>query len=209
MGITSNKRMAIAFDFDGTLISIAKRDFSVYSSILKKFNLKILDFKTYWALRKEREPILNILMINNNLENNFLSIYISEREKIIESSEYLELDKLFNYTLKTLNLVQSKYDCYLVTSRFRKEESLKQINKLNLSKYFREIIITNQNKLEAYSQIKDLIMIVGDTENDIIPAKKLGIKSFAVSSGIRSLKFLKKLEPTYLSDSIEVIIDVI
>jgi phosphoglycolate phosphatase-like HAD superfamily hydrolase len=177
--------------------------------ILKKYDLVILDFETYWSFRRERVPLFNILSINNNLENQFLNIYVSEREKLIESAEYLELDNLFSYSLKVLDQIHHRYNCYLVTSRLMKEETIKQIDQLNLTKYFKEIIITDQNKLAAYSQISNLSMIVGDTENDIIPANKLRVKSFAVSSGIRSSQFLEKLNPTYLSYSLEYILDVL
>jgi len=207
--IILNKRGAIAFDLDGTLISIEKRDYSVYCLILKKYNLKILDFETYWTLRRERQPINNILEINNQIENDFLDVYINERTKLIESKELLKLDTLFNYSIKILQQFQCNYDCYLVTSRSMKEETIHQIDQLNLNKYFSRIIITEQNKLEGYSQIPNLLLIVGDTENDIIPANKLGIESFAVSSGIRSFNFLEKLKPTYLSDSLERVLEIL
>jgi phosphoglycolate phosphatase-like HAD superfamily hydrolase len=197
-----NKREAIAFDLDGTLISIEKRDYSVYCVILKKYNLKILDFETYWALRREKEPIINILKINNHIENSFLDTYINERNKLIESKELLELDTLFSYSIEVLQKLQNRYNCYLVTSRTMKLETIQQIDQLNLNKYFNKIIITEQNKLEGFSQIPNLLLIVGDTENDLIPADLLGVKSYAVTSGIRSLKFLENLNPTYLNNSL-------
>ncbi len=205
--ITLNRRKSIAFDLDGTLISIEKRDYSVYCLILKKYNLKILNFETYWALRREKEPIINILEINNQIENGFLDVYITERTKLIESKELLELDTLFNYSIKILQLVQCNYNCYLVTSRSMKEETICQIDQLKLNKYFSRIIITEQNKLEGYSQIPNLILIVGDTENDIIPANELGVKSYAVTTGIRSSKFLANYSPTFLSDSLFDLLD--
>lgn len=207
--ITLDKRQAIAFDFDGTLISIEKRDYTVYCQILRKYNLKILDFETYWSLRREKEPIINILKINNQFENDFLDVFIKERIKLIESKELLALDTLFSYSINILQKVQCNYNCYLVTSRNMKKETIEQIEQLDLNKYFSKVIITEQNKLEGYRQVPNLILIVGDTENDIIPANILGIKSFAVTSGIRSSKFLTNLSPTYLSDTLFDILKII
>lgn len=207
--IIIDKRQAIAFDFDGTLISIEKRDYTVYCQILIKYGFNILDFDTYWTLRRNKEPIINILKINNQFENDFLDVYIKERTKLIESKELLALDTLFSYSINILQKVQCNYNCYLVTSRNMKKETIKQIEQLDLNKYFSKIIITEQNKLEGYREIPNLILIVGDTENDIIPANILGIKSFAVTTGIRSSKFLTNLSPTYLSNSLDNLINYI
>ena len=45
--------------------------------------------------------------------------------------------------------------------------------------------------------------MVGDTEADILMAKKLGLTSIAVSSGIRSRNFLANLDPDYIITGVE------
>ena len=44
--------------------------------------------------------------------------------------------------------------------------------------------------------------MVGDTENDILPANTLGIKSVAVTTGIRNRQLLSKMNPTYILDGL-------
>lgn len=207
--IILNERKSIAFDLDGTLISIEKRDYIVYCQILNKYKLKALEFDIYWSLRKAREPINNILKANNHLTDDFIHVYLEERSELIESKKSLAHDTILEDTKEVLQKVQSKYNCYLVTSRKNEKDTIQQVENFYLNRYFNRIIFTGQNKLLGYSQIPNLLFIVGDTENDILPASTLGVKSYAVTSGIRSYNFLKNLNPTYLHDSLESIMNYI
>jgi phosphoglycolate phosphatase-like HAD superfamily hydrolase len=40
--------------------------------------------------------------------------------------------------------------------------------------------------------------MIGDTEADVISGKQLGMRTFAVTSGIRDQAFLADLEPDYI-----------
>lgn len=203
MDIISNKRQVIAFDFDGTLISICKRDYNVYSDILVHYNYKPLDFELYWEYKLERTPLFELLNMNNKIGNNFYNLYLNQRNEKIESPEYLCFDELFDGTSDLLKLISLKYDCFLVTSRLNTESTLNQIENLGIKDYFKEIIITEKNKFHAYSKISNLHLIVGDSENDILPANELKVNSFALTTGIRSFDFLKKLNPTFIGNDIK------
>jgi phosphoglycolate phosphatase-like HAD superfamily hydrolase len=200
--ITLNRRESIAFDFDGTLISISIRDYNVYSDILLSNSFVPLNFDLYWEYKLERIPLFDLLNKNNKIGNEFYCRYLNQRNEKIESPEYLLYDELFYGTTDLLKLVSLKYDCYLVTSRFNKEATLNQIENLGIKDYFKEIIITKKNKLEAYRQIPNLQLIVGDSENDILPANELNVNSFALTTGIRSFNFLKKLNPTFIGNDL-------
>lgn len=202
MDITLNKRQIIAFDFDGTLISICKRDYNVYSDILLHNNFKPLDFDLYWEYKSERTPLYDLLNINNKIDYDFYYLYLNQRNEKIESPEYLFYDELFDGTTDILKFISLKYDCYLVTSRFNTEATLNQIEKFGIKDFFKEIIITKKNKLDAYSKIPNLHLIVGDSENDILPANELKVNSFALTTGIRSFNFLKQFNPTYIGNDL-------
>ena len=89
--------------------------------------------------------------------------------------------------------------------RNNKFNTLRQIEWLGINDYFKEIIVTSQNKINTFSKIKNLKFVIGDTENDIIPANKLAIISIAITTGIRNEKLLNKYEPNFLiKDLIEI-----
>jgi phosphoglycolate phosphatase-like HAD superfamily hydrolase len=50
-------------------------------------------------------------------------------------------------------------------------------------------------------------LIIGDTEADIIAGKQLGLRTFAVTSGIRNAAFLKAIEPDYVIDRVGMVVD--
>ena len=56
------------------------------------------------------------------------------------------------------------------------------------------------------SKIDTLIAMVGDTENDIVPANNIGIKSIAVTTGIRNFDKLSSFNPSIIVSSLSEVI---
>lgn len=195
---------SIAFDFDGTLIDISIRDYLIYRDILTEGNYKYLSFNNYWEMRRSKINIFNLLQ-SSNVDEKYFDYFIQKRKSLIEVEEYLKKDILFPHTIKTLKDLTQHYNCYLVTMRNNKFNALRQIEWLGINGYFKEIIVTPQNKINTFSKIKNLKFVIGDTENDIIPANKLAIISIAITTGIRNEKSLKEYEPNFLiKDLIEI-----
>jgi phosphoglycolate phosphatase-like HAD superfamily hydrolase len=190
---------AIAIDLDGTLIDIAARDYAVYKAILHENSYKCLPFDTYWEQRRNRTDIFQVLA-QTGLPSNFFQLFIARREQYIESKSFLQLDKLFPYTINAVEYLKEKYSCYLVTRRQNKENAQWQLSELGLDAVFGKsnIFIVRDSKKEIFNRIPRLTLVIGDTENDIIPAKELNKTSVAVCSGIRSEDCLSKLGPSYI-----------
>lgn len=188
---------SIAFDLDGTLIDISRRDYEIYTYILSLFDCKPLNFKLYWELRRRKTDIFKILSLSK-LERAKNSEFIEIRGRLIESPIYLAIDNLFDSSVKTLQAVSTEYACYLVTKRQNSKDTIAQIEKLGIEIFFNDIIVTNENKSNSFKRIENLHYVIGDTENDIIPAKENGIKSIAVTTGIRNKHYLNQLSPDYL-----------
>ena len=196
---------AIAFDLDGTLIDISQRDYKIYSDIIVKFGLIPVPFKRYWELRINKTDIHDILSMSKFDFNNF-DQFIDFRSQSMETLEYLQLDEIFKNVKQTLQLLVLDYNCFIVTTRQNRKNTLIQLYNLKLEHFFSEIFVTSENKELSFIKIKNLKYVVGDTENDILPAKKMGIKSIAVTTGIRAVKELEEMKPDFIvNDLIEVI----
>lgn len=201
---------AIAIDLDGTLIDIAERDYSVYKTILDEGSYNCLSFDTYWKKRRSRINIFQILA-QTDVPENFLKIFIAKREQYIESKSFLQLDRLFPYTINTLEHLKKKYACYLVTRRQNLGNAQWQLFQLGLDSVFdrTNIFIIKGDKKKTFGKIPKLTIVIGDTENDIIPAKELNKISIAVCSGIRSEEYLNTLSPSHVISDIKLTKDIL
>ena len=69
-------------------------------------------------------------------------------------------------------------------------------------KKYAELMIVSGDKKERMQAIPNLVVFVGDTENDILPANEIGVKSIAVTTGIRSEEKLRTYNPSAIINSI-------
>jgi phosphoglycolate phosphatase-like HAD superfamily hydrolase len=208
MDIIISNKPAIAFDLDGTLIDIKERDYKVYSDILKNNTFKPLNIAEYWNLRRKHTNIFEILEQSSDSES-FGQYFLVQRNLLIESNEYLTLDKLFKHARKTILYVRSVYNCIMVTRRKNETDTINQIFRLGIKDLFKYSIIVQGDKIDAFKSIENLRYVVGDTENDIIPANNLNLKSVAVTTGIRDYSFLKTCGPSYIISSLEKLLEIV
>ena len=127
--------MKIYIDFDGTLFDSTKH-YQEYINIFKKYNI---DIESY--LNKEYK---------NNKNFDSLSKQII-KEYNLNPSIYKDLDKLYTNNLIFKDAISfleenyNKYDLILLTLG-NIDYQQKKINKTNISKYFKDIIITDKDK---------------------------------------------------------------
>lgn len=193
-------KQTIAFDLDGTLIDISCRDYKIYYDIVREIHGLPILFENYWAMRKAKTDIHKILSLSGVVASDDVEYFLRERKGRMEEMEYLKYDELQLGALEVLRSLSWNFNICIVTIRYNKENTNWQLSKLSLDKY--DIYIVESNKEDVMMRISGLFAMVGDTENDIIPANKIGIKSIAVTTGIRNEEQLKQLNPTYLVDSL-------
>lgn len=200
--------LSIAFDLDGTLIDISKRDYLVYKYILDDLGGSSIEFKRYWMLRKSHANIFDILR-ESKLGNEKHNEFLIKRGSLIEDPLFLRFDTLFDSTVDVLTKLSKEYSCNIVTKRQSEENTLNQIRKIGINDYFTKIVVVPDDKEIGYSSIDNLICIVGDTEFDINVANRLGINSVAVTTGIRNTDFLKKINPTYICSNLTCLVSIL
>lgn len=208
--------MKIFCDLDGTLIDVSNRHYLVYSEMIHEFGGSPLSKDEYWQLKRQKikwNKLLPMSGLKDGVEPAFLEGFI----KKIEDPKYLELDTLFPESLNALNTFLRIGQCYLVSLRRNRVNLLQEIERLDLSGHFTDVL-TGHSENDGYdvkiALIKDRVqndeaLIVGDTEADIITGKELGFKTFAVTSGIRDKQFLADLKPDHLVKGIEEVAEIL
>lgn len=128
----------IYIDFDGTLFNTTKL-YKDFINIFKKYNIKKEYIEKIIKEHYKKEKDLNIIakkiIKDNNLNNNVLK----EINKIYTN------DLIFKDTIPFLEKYSHTHNLILLTLGSRQYQ-LKKINNTNISKYFKEIIITNNDK---------------------------------------------------------------
>lgn len=197
----------IYFDLDGPILDVSSRYFFVHKNICRELCIPMrLNIKEYWAKKRTKIPLCQILNLSD--KNGILNKYKKKWLKWIEDTEALKLDKVFSYVKEVLFELKNRYNLTLVTLRRNPQNALNEVKKLGLDKYFKDIhVVIPNNKYPHILKYKKIIssgnfdnnsILVGDTEVDILAARKLGIKSVAVLSGIRNKKTIFETKPDYI-----------
>lgn len=201
--------MNIFVDLDGTLLNISEKYYRLYYDLCTRYNLKLFQRNRYWGLRRNGKSFIDVITQNNNIieTNLILNEYLTQ----IEDMNYLQYDSLFPGVLSFLYSIQDTCNLVLLTNRKIEKTLYNQLDVLNIKKYFNDILLQNDihkdlNKSEIikknYLKSVQNSIIIGDSEEDILSAKKLNISSYAVLSGIRNRRILESLEPTAILKSV-------
>jgi phosphoglycolate phosphatase len=208
----------IFFDLDGTLIDTSERHYRVYKDILDFYGISnLLSKEEFWNQKRRGRKTSKLLPEISSKE--FIKKFMDEWLKRIEDQNYLRYDSLLGGSLGILSILKDKDDLILVTLRNNKENLLWELNNFGLTSYFKEILVDLpvglKNKvplikdyIERCSKENNLI-IVGDTEADISTGKDLGILTIAVTYGIRSKEFLRKLKPNFCLANLSELLDIL
>ena len=194
-------RQAIAFDLDGTLIDVSIRDYQIYKDLIKQLGGIPISYDIYWPMRQDKTDIHIILEKSCIFDNNDINFFLTNRKILMEDMNYLSLDSVFPEVKELLSDLSKDFDIYILTIRHNRPNTEVQLCTLGIDQY--NIIIVEGNKEQEMQLIPNLNFMVGDTENDILPANKLGISTIAVTTGIRNRNHLLELSPKYIIDNIE------
>jgi phosphoglycolate phosphatase-like HAD superfamily hydrolase len=197
----------IYFDFDGTIVDSSVRLYEVYKSIMTEFGYPYLTKDEYWGLKRERQPYEVIL--SQTAPGELTSKYMERFLERVESMEFIKFDRLINGALQTLSTLKKDNRLVLVTLRRCRDNLYQELKILGIFNFFEDIFANFREGANSWELAaaaikndlkfnKDNSFIVGDTEDTALAGQALGIKSFLVSSGIRSENFLEKYNSSYI-----------
>lgn len=194
----------VFFDLDGTLLDAKKRLFTLFNDLSGN---EILNFDDYWELKRSMYGHPWILEHFFNYTQNQMDAFTTQWLDLIEDEKYLNLDTLFVDTISTLDekLADS---LYVVSARQSETNAIQQLEKLGISHYFSDVLIT-KNTESKESLIRSKVptlsaksIFVGDTGMDILTGKKLNMPTVAVLTGFRNKTQLMRYQPDYIIPSL-------
>lgn len=198
--------MNIFFDLDGTVWDSKQRLYQLFCDLTGTDHVR---FDQYWG--EKMNKVSHDIILKKYLEYNEEQIRCFKYQwlKLIETKRYLNLDKIFPFTIHVLEYLFMKgYSIYFVTLRQSRAGVIDELKEKNIylycikcfvseMKYTKEEMIFNSSV-----QLSEKDFFIGDTGIDINVAKSLGIKSVAVLSGFRNERVLRGYNPDYILDNI-------
>ena len=181
-------------DLDGPILDGKYKHYNCYKDIILKGRGTPMPIDKYWDSKRNkisRKEILKISRYEDSYEN-FLSQWTSN----IESTEYLIYDTLKPGIVEALNeLKEITQKIILITRRHNRDNLIRQLNRMSIFNCFNEIInCPFENSITKYDLLKHFkyknAIFIGDTEDDMESAKMLGIKSIAITNGLRDKRYL-------------------
>lgn len=196
----------IFFDFDGTLIDPKPKLFQLFSDLALSNKIS---FDDYWNLK--REKISNEWILENKFGWDKEKIILFKKKWMInvETEKYLSFDKIFPFTNQVLSAFKNQNNLFVVTGRQFASNVRGQIENFGLNNFFKNIFVTEQKFTKNELIVKNKISLsekdifVGDSEEDIVAAKELGIVSVGVLTGVRNKNALEKFNPDFIFENIE------
>jgi phosphoglycolate phosphatase-like HAD superfamily hydrolase len=180
----------IIFDLDGTLLNVWKRYYYVFNTWWKLENLDIEQF-----VKLKRKLVDDERIIKNfipNVEEKAIISYKSYKAETLERPDLLQLDQEF-FDLKLLKDVGN---FRILTVRRNTENLFNDLRKRGfdfLIDY--TVVLRPSDKLVKYRWIVDNfstissknepLLIVGDSETDLLTAKMSQVNVFLVNTGLR------------------------
>lgn len=222
--------LRIITDFDGPIVDVSQRYYLAYELCLDKTcssqqQVNKLSFSDFWDLKRSHTPEKQIGILSG-LDNIQAEAFAKLRKQIVHTHPYFQYDTLKPGAVDALLKVQQA-GCDLVVMTMRRVSELNYaFEKDNLGRFFpedRRYCLSNDYIKTQDIHDKPLLMkralselppatdtwMIGDTEADIIAAKKHGIKVIAVESGIRDRTQLELYQPNYYLPSLTHAVDFI
>lgn len=194
------KGCPIFFDLDGPILDVSDRHYQVYCDILKEAGQPPVSFEQYWNGKRARKPHLPVA-VHLSREDSVDADFQRKWFERIETEPYLRMDRVWPWAIDVFAGLYQHHRFYLVTVRSNPDQLKKQLDWLNLTRWFQAIVCCPARENAAQAKIEGIrrhfnllpqqAVIVGDTEADIDCGKELGFHTVGVLCGIRNRDHLE------------------
>jgi len=200
------KDKTIIFDFDGVLADSFEMFYSLISQSMYLAGLTI-----------SRTQYRNLFL--GNIHEEFIKfLKTEEKYKLFTDFRSNNYDrhyartKLFDEVVNFLQQIKESYFIAIASSG-KRDAIVKLLQKNRIKHYFDLICATD--KMTKENMLMDIIsksgnnsretIMVTDTVGDLIVAKKMGIKTVAVTWGFHSAETLKSAKPDYIARNFKIL----
>ena len=196
----------IFLDLDGPLLDVLPRHTQLHSDLVLPRGGRPLAPQAYWEAKRERRTEPEILS-ETGLDPGAIEEVLGERARRIESRRYLELDRTWPWTEAILTDLARLAPLVLVTVRRHRDRLLWQLGRLGIRGHFQHVVSgLGDESVEAKAillraaglAVPPGSVLVGDTEVDLASGRALGLRTAAVTCGIRGAERLAPWSPDAL-----------
>lgn len=191
-------------DFDGTLIDSRLRQFELFVELSGNTTITLGE---YWNAKRDGIIQSDMLTKYAKFTPNEEWIFKKKWMEAIEEQSRLLRDDVIDNAHAFLSESAKHFNLYLVTGRQHRDRLIDQIQKLGIERYFSGVLNTAQRISKAQlvrantaSAIGDIF--IGDSGEDILAGKELGIFTVGVTSGASTAERLLKYEPNIIVNSV-------
>jgi phosphoglycolate phosphatase len=205
--------MTFFFDLDGPILDVSPRYVALHHDLLAEVGVRGMPGGLYWRRKRARVSEAQILRELGAPEH--ATGYERRRLELIESPNYLALDRCWPCVEKVLGELTDRHEMVLVTARANRPALLEELDRLGVTRFFGEVLsipaghgVDRQKAglindyLRKNGQSPDGNWIVGDTEADIGAGRLVGLFTAGVLCGIRDREWLAAARPDVLLDDI-------
>ncbi len=202
-------RRVLFLDLDGPVVDVRPRYLSLYRSLVTRAGGRLLADNEYWRLKRERVPEQEILA-RSGIAPERVPALVQARLDAIESPACLALDRLWPWSLATLEALRRVASLVLVTQRIEGPLA-RSLPDLGLGDAFEAVLagrgdrsdIAKADRIRSGGWLSGAeSVLVGDTEVDIASARALGIRGVWTRSGIRCDRSMREHAPDAALDDI-------
>ncbi len=207
-------------DLDGPLIDVSRRYYKTYQLAIaavqaqeRSLSLTPLSGSQFWQMKQERMPDADIAFCSG-LRHEQIDCFLAKVLDIVNQPNLLQEDDVQPNVLQSLRLLKRLGASLSVVTLRCQAQAVELLQQFQLDSFF-DHICGAEDKSSAYrnytegkqSILQGLIAqlapsnhdqhwIIGDTEADIHAGQALGLSTVALTCGMRSHRYLQRLQPT-------------
>lgn len=194
----------LLLDFDGTLVDSRRRQYHLFVELATG---AVISFDEYWRCKRAGTTQGEMLRRYCQASDDEVARFKASWMDAIEELDRLDHDVLIGGVPDFLAKAGRDFELYLVTGRQYFDRLMVQLKKLGIDGQFSGVLNTSQrqSKIELVrSRLSCAAMdvFVGDTGEDILTGRNLGIYTVGVTSGASSSERLQWYGPDLIVESV-------